>query len=351
MTVRTKARNVRFDLLRILLAVLVMLAHAPELTDGNKSRELFSRLTRSDITFGTIAVDGFFLLSGFLMVQSWKRDPKLLSFLRKRVLRIVPGYVVAALLSTVVVGLLAPGVPHFFHHLDGKFLESIFLLSSPLAPPVVPGLTYQLVNGSLWTITYEFRCYLLVAAFGVCGLLRRPWYWTAALVVFASAAFVPAVHPYLSWQSHKLILGDPDQMFRFLTTYFVGGCFHLLSDRIKFRPVLALAAVTTIAVSRFSPPLFELGLILGGGYLMFYLTEVRLPWKFPLRSFPDISYGIYLYGWPVETLWIWYFRGSPWITFGASVLLCCGLGWISWHFVERPMLELRPRSAVPLPPA
>lgn len=168
MPVRTNSRNIRFDLLRILLAVLVLLSHAPELTDGNKSRELFSRLTQSELAFGTIAVDGF-LFSGFLMVQSWEHDPQLFRFLRKRVLRIVPGYLVAALLSTVVVGLLAPGVPYFFHQLDAKFWETILLLSSPLTPPVLPGRPYALVNGSLWTITYEFRCYLLVAAFGVCG--------------------------------------------------------------------------------------------------------------------------------------------------------------------------------------
>jgi len=284
------------------------------------------------------------------MVQSWEHDPQLFRFLRKRVLRIVPGYLVAALLSTAVVGLIAPGVPNFFHQLDAKFWETILLLSSPLTPPVLPGQPYALVNGSLWTITYEFRCYLLVAAFGVSGLLRRPLYWLAATVFFGTAAVVPAVQSHLAWQNHHVILGEPGQTFRFMTIYFIGGCFHLFRKGIRFRPLLALAAITAIVVARFSPQFFELGLIVCGGYLMFYLTELPLGRAMHLKSFPDISYGIYLYGWPVEILWIWYFHGSPWVTFAASVLICSGLGWLSWHFIERPMLKLGRRS-VPLPPA
>jgi hypothetical protein len=62
------------------------------LSDGNRSREIFTHLTHSDVTFGTFGVDGFFLLSGYLIVRSWQLNPDLFSFLRNRVLRIFPGY-------------------------------------------------------------------------------------------------------------------------------------------------------------------------------------------------------------------------------------------------------------------
>jgi peptidoglycan/LPS O-acetylase OafA/YrhL len=87
---------------------MVLLAHAPELSDGNRSRELFSRLTHAGMTFGELGVDGFFLVSGFPIVQSWLGDPELLNLLRKRILRIVPGYIVAVILSTLGLGLVAP---------------------------------------------------------------------------------------------------------------------------------------------------------------------------------------------------------------------------------------------------
>jgi peptidoglycan/LPS O-acetylase OafA/YrhL len=117
-TFHQQGRNRQFDLFRILFATLVLLGHAAELTDGNRSRELFNRLTRSGMSFGEVGVTGFFLLSGFLILQSWQNDSEFWNFIRKRALRIVPGYLVAAVLSTLVVGLLAPGVPNFFRHLD-----------------------------------------------------------------------------------------------------------------------------------------------------------------------------------------------------------------------------------------
>src|ERR1700740_34366 len=98
---RKSSRNHQFDLLRIIFATLVLLSHAPEITDGNASRELFHRFTGAPMTFGTLGVDGCFILSGYLIVQSWLGDPELINFLRKRVLRIVPGYLVAVVLSTL----------------------------------------------------------------------------------------------------------------------------------------------------------------------------------------------------------------------------------------------------------
>jgi peptidoglycan/LPS O-acetylase OafA/YrhL len=103
-----------------------------------------------------------------------------------------------------------------------------------------------------------------------------------------------------------------------------------------------------VAARLFVQQLQEPALIVGGGYLLFYLVSLRMPSLRWMERFPDISYGLYLYGWPVEILWIWYFRGSPWITFAAAMVICSTLGWLSWHYVERPMLALKPRPSAPL---
>ncbi len=49
---------------------MVLLSHAPEMMDGDASRELFHRFVGTGMTFGSVGVDGFFILSGFLIVQS-----------------------------------------------------------------------------------------------------------------------------------------------------------------------------------------------------------------------------------------------------------------------------------------
>lgn len=344
-----KQRNNLFDLLRITFAILVLLAHAPEQTDGNRSREIFSRLTGADITFGVLAVDGFFLLSGFLIARSWASNPKLSDFLRNRFLRIVPGYVCAAILSTLVVGYLAPGVPDFFSHLGHKFWLSLLLLGSPLTPAVLPGLQYQLVNGPLWTITYEVRCYLLVAVFGLCGFIRKPLYWLGATVAFGLLAMVPTLQMHLAWPRYFMVFGAPSQVYRLTFIYLIGGCFYLFQDRILYRRWMIPLAVSLILISRLTPA-FEYGIACGGAYLMFYAGQVVRRSE-RLHRLPDISYGIYLYGWPVESLWIWYHRGSPWIAFFVSTAICIVLGWLSWHFVERPALKAKHRPTAVLAPS
>jgi peptidoglycan/LPS O-acetylase OafA/YrhL len=350
---RQLSRNHQFDLLRIIFATLVLLSHAPEITDGNASRELFHRFTRAPMTFGTVGVDGFFLLSGYLIVQSWLANPELLNFLRKRVLRIVPGYLVAVVLSTLAVGLLAPGVPHFFRGLDVHFVRSVALLSSPMTPPVFPDRPYAMVNGAMYTIAYEFRCYLLVALLGVCGLVRRPIFAMAITLLLLFSLLYATPFERMHWPRHvEALIGQPIYVFRLTAVYLTGCCFYLFRGRITFRPLFALAAaILMIACFVFAPSRGELALVLCAGYLMFYVGQMQLTWLSGMARLPDISYGIYLYGWPVEGLWIWFFRGSPWVAFFGSTVICFGLGWLSWHFVERPALLLKRRPSAPLPAA
>jgi peptidoglycan/LPS O-acetylase OafA/YrhL len=347
---RQSTRNHQFDLLRILFATLVLLSHAPEITEGNASRELLHRLTRAPITFGVLGVDGFFVLSGYLIVQSWLGDPEFFNFLRKRVLRIVPGYLVAVVVSTVAVGLLAPGTAFFFRGLGLQFIKSVLLLSSPATPPVFPGHPYAMVNGAMYTIGYEFRCYLLVALLGLCGLLRRPNLVLLMTTVLLSSLLFPAPFGMMHRPRHmEAIMGQPGLFFRLTAVYLVGCCFHLFRHRIAFRPMFAVIATVTMAVFFvFAPARAELGLVLCGGYLMFYFGQMHLPRLSGMSRLPDISYGIYLYGWPVESLWIWFHQGSPWIAFAGSTVICFGLGWLSWHFVERPALTLKRRATAPL---
>ncbi len=344
-------RNHQFDLLRILFATLVLLAHAFELTEGKASHELLNRWTRSSMTFGTLGVDGFFVLSGYLIVQSWLGDPDFVQFMRKRLLRIVPGFLIAVIVSTLAVGLLAPGVDRFFSHIGWSFLKSIVLLTVPDTPPVLPGMPFPTVNGAMYTIAYEFRCYLFVALLGLCGLLRRPALCLAANLLLLSSLLSMAPLERIRWPWLN-VFGLPALTIRLTGIYLVGVTFFLLREKIAFRPYLAMTATAAmVAWVVFLPSRAEFAVVVCGSYLMFYLGQMHLSSLSWMNHFPDISYGIYLYGWPVESLWIWFHRGSPWICFFVSTIVCFALGWMSWHFVERPALTLKRRTTVPLPVA
>ncbi len=351
-----RTRNVSFDLLRLVFACMVLLAHAPELTDGSDRRELLFGVLHAPLTFGMVGTNGFFLLSGYLIVRSWLGAPVLVDFLQKRVLRIVPGYVVAVALSLAVVGVAAPAAPSWFRHLPSHhFFASVLMLSAPLTPPVFPRMFQAGVNGALWTITYEFRCYLLVAMFGMTGLLRRlPVAWVALTVaVFALNVNLP-LEVRLAWHGPLLVVGDPYRIFQTSLPFLLGGCYALYRSKLMFRAAPAMVVAACGMLCLYLPwardgqhYLAGPGFLACAAYLLFGLAHV--PWRVPapLRRMPDVSYGTYLYGWPIQCLWISYAGGSPWVTFLVSTPLAMLMGWLSWTLVERPALALKRRPTAP----
>jgi peptidoglycan/LPS O-acetylase OafA/YrhL len=324
----SQKRNRQMDLLRISFAILVIFSHAQEIPEH---KELLSRWTSGGLTSGGLAVIGFFLLSGYLIVRSWDTRPVPSVFLTHRILRIVPGYMVAAISSTVILGLVAPAAPGFFSHLGWKFFGSLAVLFAPVTPPVFPGFKYQGVNGSLWTISYEFFCYLSVLLWGITGLLKKRSLWAYATLLLLGVCLsrIGAVHNLTF------------SLFRFTLAFFVGGCFYLYRERISFHPVIAILCALSIICMRFAAPSrLEPIVTLFGAYVLFYL--VRIPIDLP--EFPDISYGVYLYGWPVEAAWIYYMKTPPWITFLAGTAICIPLALLSWNLIEKPALSLKKRS-------
>lgn len=131
--------------------------HAFQLIDGNRNREpLFSLFGSSGS--GKFPVDGFFLLSGYLIVQSWDAAPREFPFLAKRVFRIYPGFVLASLICAFVVGPLGAEPAVCFDQLNDK-LEFTGLpgLWGAVTPAVSAGTPYPSVNGSMRTVPYALR--------------------------------------------------------------------------------------------------------------------------------------------------------------------------------------------------
>ena len=338
----TTRRSNNFNLLRLLFAALVLLSHAPELADGNGRREPLMRLFHT-VSFGEVAVAGFFLLSGCLIVQSWRRTPDLADFLQKRMLRIYPGFIAASLLSALIVGSLAGDATHYFAQFNlPHFVKGMLLLRTPVVPPVFAGMHYPEVNGSMWTIAYEFRCYLLVAGLGALGLLGRRGVWLALTGAALLLSALPAAIARIHFPGGHLLLGDMNALARLLPLFCVGGCFALFPERLRLTNRGALLAALGLGLSLCLPVTAHLGLATFGAYLLFWAAQVQSPALARLRSLPDVSYGVYLYGWPVEMLLLWFVPGiAPWLVFALACVLCAGLGLASWFGVERPFLHLK----------
>ena len=174
-------------LLRFFFASLVILSHSYLLLtpDGNEI-EPVSRVTYMKMNLGSLAVACFFGISGFLITQSWLKSPRVSDYLRKRVLRIYPGWTVAVLFCVFIIGPVLHNNHYLEFHDKGtyRFISQLLLYKNGYFNEL-PGI--GIPNGSLWTIPFEFMCYLLVMALGLLGIFRKRnviLFFMVALVVF-----------------------------------------------------------------------------------------------------------------------------------------------------------------------
>ena len=230
-------RENNIDFLRFFLAGVVIFSHSYPLLWGTNRREPIWLATGGQRTGGELAVDGFFILSGFLIARSWLSSRGTGDYLLRRALRIYPAFIVAILFSGLMAGPLIQDSPSTYWRAFSwsEFVpEGINLRFS--TPP-----SLKTVNGSLWTIRYEFMCYLAVAVFGLCGFFsRRPLLvlgWLSCSGLYASQIYFNMKMPggRLTW-----LCGFPGDWPRLMSDFLAGVLFYCYRDRIALSwPLLA----------------------------------------------------------------------------------------------------------------
>ena len=323
------------------MAVLVIFSHSFPLLLGSKTWEPLYRATRGQMETGAVAVDGFFVISGFLIAQSWVRGRNLGSFVKKRFLRIYPGFAAALLFCILVVGPLA-GVnlsTYFRDPAAWRFFWSPLLLWN-----VVLGLPGAFahnpfagtVNGSLWTIPYELKCYVLVAVLGLIGVHRRR---AVVLALFAVVYAFYNAEPFLHLRHFHALL-DRDYLPRLATYYLAGMTAYFYQDKLVHSRWAAAASLLALIVTL--PQGLPLTLPLFGTYLLLYAAfspALRLQ---NFGRYGDISYGLYLYAFPVQQLLVLHGQHllTPVTLFLLALPITGVLAAASWFWVEKPFLKL-----------
>jgi len=339
-----------FGVLRLCFAVLVILSHSFELIDGDRSREPLTRLF-GVMSFGGLGVYGFFLISGYLITKSFIRSKSSIEFLYKRILRIYPGFIAAYLICIFVLGPFVGGELQSLSVL--RTITRVFFLQPPIMDGVFPNSYYAALNGSMWTIAYEFRCYLFVLALGVLGLLHKR---NIILLMTAMFLFLTVLHPAIfDYFPRQLVLflGDPFETVPLVSVFGVGALFYLYRDYVIYDWRLAVAASASLFCSMYSASFAVAAFAVFGGYLVFWIAfNVKSSMLNNIGKKVDLSYGIYLYAWPVQKVLIWW-RGdlSPWVVFLGSTMIAAVFALMSWRLVEKPFLDLKsafvfPRKAI-----
>jgi peptidoglycan/LPS O-acetylase OafA/YrhL len=321
------------NFLRLIFATAVLFTH--NWTLGGFGPDPLNQPVASLGGIGAIAVNGFFSISGFLIMGSWlsRRDAD--SYLRARVTRIWPAFVVAFFISLLIAAFAAgEGWLRYLRSIPkqsyvvGAFTLDPFELERPLSFPHNP--YPKTVNGSMWTIRIEFCCYMAVALAGCIGALRRRWL-VALFTAFAIclAAYEQHILPELAWL----------RWARFAAYFGAGALLYLYRTNIPKSAWLALLCLGLLCTANYVSPYFTGPL--AGTYLIFYLAYAAPAWMKKIGAKNDISYGVYLYAFPLQQLYFSYgvrneLPMNPWISFATVLPLCVACGWLSWLYVEKP---------------
>lgn len=340
-------RRNSLNLFRLILAALVLYAHAYYIA-GVEGGPSFN-----GENLGGWAVMGFFVLSGFLITRSRVRTSAG-TYLVHRIARIMPAFLVCLVVTAFVFGPLALVLqgrglggylstePTPFEYVWGNIALYIrqYGIGTTLVDVPYPGVW----NGSLWTLYFEFFCYVIVWALGSLAIYRR----SLALVASVWVASVVV----------RLVTGlgitaglDSDfiQLARLFPFFAAGSLVYFVIDRWGLNRVLGVAAIPVAAVLMVFVP------IVGGqlaapllAYALLYLSTIVPQPRWIAQN--DVSYGFYIYAWPVQQLT--FLAGGMALGFAGyiltTVIITFVLAWLSWIVVERPAMTVaRPKGQVP----
>ena len=158
-----------FDFLRLIFALFVVIAHSYPLSGNLISNQWIYKLTNGQIELSNIGLNGFFILSGYLIYQSSVRSSSFYNYFWKRIMRIFPALIVVLLLTLVLAPIVYENPVSYFKNRDvyTYFFKNISLCQMQYAiSGVFENNPFPLViNGSLWTIVYEFSLYVFLSLF------------------------------------------------------------------------------------------------------------------------------------------------------------------------------------------
>ncbi|NTY62696.1 acyltransferase family protein [Mycolicibacterium sphagni] len=336
------------------MATGVIVWHSWPLTGRTFSFEPAHQLLRDGF------VDGFFTMSGFLITWSWFRNPRLRDYFGARALRILPGFWVCLVITAFVIAPIAVAIqggsamkllgsiaPIRYVLADSALLMQLNdIAGTPQGVPW-PG-TW---NGSLWTLFWEALCYFAIAALGITGLLRRRWLiptllalaliWTARLPAQNVLAERPP-DPQRPIDPATIAVFMEQAASRFAVMFLAGALLYQLRNVIPARWSLVAVCVVIVLGASLLPNYRMLGAIPLAYALIVSGALLRKKW---LNLRTDLSYGVYIYAFPMQQLLVICGLAflNPLVFALIATTVTLPLAALSWFVVEKPSLALKSR--------
>lgn len=341
-------------LLRVVFASLVIFSHAFPI--GGWGDDPTYHLWNEQADISQLGLLGFFALSGFLVTRSARRRD-IMQYFWARVLRIYPAYLVVLIAGVFVIG------PWFFARqhggLDGYWSIQpdgpLSYLTSNLAleqrqrgigevwRELPHGEISQasVLNGSLWTLYWEFLCYIMVGGLAFLGILKRARVAVPLLALLLMVgATVTLYVPGVGWSDVQ------GRIFALISIFLVGATMEMYAEKIPMGRRGGLLALGLVVLTLHTEFFTSIGYA-AFAYLTLWLS-IHLPSALHrVGTRNDLTYGLYIYAWPVAMGLTDYGVPDAWGYWGFIVLtyvVTVPLAWLSWHLIERPALSFKDRG-------
>lgn len=339
-------RNNSFNDLRFFFAALVLYVHSYVLLYGQSDRgtDPITILTHFQLSPGTLAVYGFFVLSGFFMIQSLESNRSLWQYTKHRILRIIPAFWLSLLLtcfiliplisSTSIILSAEPGSALYFfiHSAIFQVQGAVWTITGAFpANPLIDN-----INGSMWTLKYEALLYMVLPIAFWLAFYQRRWIFIGTLgLLILSIAYILNEFVLFSINSDhygKLVI---------LTMYFFSGVLlYLYRERVIVSKWYLIFFSILFLSSMFLGYLKIVALFLLP-YLVVSIGALgRTKW---FSKSGDYSYGMYIYAFPIQQTLVHFYHnelnvyGLFIISFGITLILSV----LSWHWLEKRILSYK----------
>lgn len=325
-----------FDLIRLVAAIAVIYGHSFSLLNNVKAYDVLHKII--GVYSAEWGVKTFFFISGLFVTKSLKYDDSIARFVLKRFSRIWPGLLFVALCSAFIIGPICTNLSlsqYFSEKETYEYIYNVVTLklwgTQQLGYYELPGVFKtnpfkNTVNGPIWTIPVFVYAYMLMLALHLIGVTQKKF----AVILF----ILISIDSIFNYNYLFFWLPIKDNNFSYIPFCFaLGALFSIYSEQ------LIISISTTIAF----------GLLL---YLFKdWTNEIFLAYTFVfmatlniaisqfivrIKRFPDISYGVFLWGWPIQQTIVHFF---PKIEFYTNLIICVTLsiimGYISYRYVEK----------------
>lgn len=323
-----------FDFLRFVFASTVAISHLIGLSEVEVFKPYWKYFN------ARLAIDGFFVISGFLIAKSYESTPSIYTYFGKRIKRIVPAYFFVILICAIGFSLIST-LSIFDYFTDSQFwryLAANLVFQNylgPCLPEVFTSNTICAVNGALWTIKIEEAFYILVPIFYWVGRSRKINIYLLSLIIYVFSVIY--FHYFVSIDMYRIAKQLPGALAFFIVgiTFYKNFNWVLKRKNYFIVPCLLLFILEQwVLETQILKPLTF-------GFMVFYIA-----YSFKLLNhfgkYGDFTYGIYIFHFPLIQLAVFYRlfdKYNPIIVALLVLLSILVFAILSWHFLELRFLS------------